>query len=98
MGYYAADTLSVQQESEKCTADVNFVGQNTLAVHNGCTMNVIAIETDLLRLLPEPTLAVLRERALRESKPLIDVVRDVLNETAARLAVPPPPPAAQMAA
>ena len=49
-------------------------------------MSAINIETDILDKLPEPTLQVLRERALRESKPLIEVVRDVLNETAQRMA------------
>lgn len=50
-----------------------------------CIMNAIELEMDLLKQLPEATLKVLRERAVREAKPLITVVTEVLNETAAEM-------------
>lgn len=61
-------------------------------------MNAISVETDILNRLPERTLVVLRERALREEKPLLEVVRDVLNETAERIEGREPRPTAPKAA
>lgn len=52
-------------------------------------MSAIRIETDILEQLPEETLAVLRERALRDGKSLIEVAREVLIEMAERFDAPP---------